>query len=130
MKIDFRIPVFTKGEDDTLIKKYDRIFVITFLSDMSWKKLRVCVDGKLTNVTVPILQYNTSKKHQFLTAIQFSLNPDKRFDMPRPTTFLTRNQMSQIFSKGIMKSIDKNILNVQTEQSRDVLDNYNLIFIE
>lgn len=129
MKIDFRIPVF-KVVDGVLAKTTDRIFVINFLIGQSWKKLRICIDGKLTKETVNILDCHNSKKHKFLSAIQFILESDKPPECPRTTRFLTDEKCKQIFATGIIKSIKSNILNTETEQSRDILQTYNLIFIE
>lgn len=129
MKIDFRIPVF-KVQGEQLIKVEDRIFEITFLFGQSWKNFRICVDGVLSNQVVSVLNYNGSKKKKYLSAIQYVLYSEKILDKPKTSKMLTLEKVKQVYAKGIAKSINVNLLETQTEQSRDVLQQYNLVFIQ
>lgn len=126
MIVYFRIPVF----DNELVKIEDRIFKITFLAGNKWNLFRICVDGKLSNQTISVLSYDISKKEKYLLAIQYVLYTDKKLSEPKSSKFLTIDKIKQIYSKGILKSIQKNLLETFTEQSRDILTKYNLVFIQ
>lgn len=129
MEINFRIPVF-EVNDDMLVKTEDRVFKITFLFGSTWKTFRICVDGILSNQEVSILSYNTSKKDKYLKAIQYVLFSEKQLDRPNPSKMLTISKLNAIYAKGILKSIKTNLLETHTEQSRDVLVQYQLVFIK
>lgn len=130
MKIDFRIPVF-EVQNNSLVKTHDKIYVINFLPGSSYNRVRLVVDGKIAMTKeLNVLDYNKSKKDLILAAIQYVSETDKPLNYPNPRKFLTIEKCKQMFAKIIVNAFQKNVLNIQTEQHRDVLEKYNLIFIE
>lgn len=124
--INFRIPVFN-ALDEKLVKNGDRVFKIQFLHSTKWNRFRVCVDGKISNQTVSFLEYNTSKKDRYLSAIQHVLYAETVLSQPKK--FLSFNDLKVRYAKGVLKSIQINLLNTETEQKREILEKYNLVFI-
>lgn len=128
MQVNFRIPEF-QSTGASLVKVRDRVFIITFLPGSKWNMFRICVDGKLSNQSVNCLNFNTSKKDIYLKAIQYVHYSGKRTDTPRPSKLMTVEKAKQMYAKWVVKSMQANLLTVETEQSRDVLQYYNLVFI-
>lgn len=128
MKINFRIPVFYNSNGE-LKKKEDKTYVIQFLPGQTIKKFRICVDGKLTSKVINAFESVKSKKPIFLSAIQEVCDPSRRFDCPSPKKFLTLDKMRRMYAKNIVNAFQRNVLSCETEQHRDNLEMYNLIFI-
>lgn len=123
MEIQFRIPVW----DSMGLKISDRIFLIQFLASNHIKKFRICVNGRLTSKHINAFETMKSKKPIFLDAIREYIESGDRMDAPKK--FLTEHRMGTLYSKHVIAMFKKNILeSCETEQRRDNLEPYNLIF--
>jgi len=128
MQINFRIPVFMR-ENNILVKSHDRVFNINFIPGSSAKKFRIVINGKLTNSVINAFDTERSKKPKFLEAIQEYIEANiEKMSTPNERKYLTEQKMRQLYANIIVNAFKHNVLACETEQNRDVLSQYNLIF--
>lgn len=124
MKNLFKISKFNKVNDTFEFTGYDE-YQITYLASSKINFFRVVVNGRLTTHKVEITHW-TNIKNVLLSAVSDFKN-DRIKDKNIYTKTLTMGYLKMFYNETLVKNIEKHLLQINKECSRDKLTEYNLI---
>ena len=125
MQINFKIAKYKKIDDSFVHDGYDE-YVITFKKGLKVHQLRIVVNGFLTNKTINLINGNSGYKNQILSAISDfkNNNIDKNNVVTKP---ITLGFLNSVYNKKIITNVQNYLININKEESRDKLTEFNLI---
>jgi hypothetical protein len=125
MQINFKIAKYEKIGDLFNHNGYDE-YIITFKKGLKVHQLRIVVNGFLTNKTINLINGNSGYKNQILSAISDfkNNNIDKNNVI---TKCITLGFLNSVYNKKIITNVQNYLMNINKEESRDKLTEFNLI---
>ncbi len=125
MKTKFKIAKYVQDDGSFNKVGYDE-YTITYLKGTKVHQLRIVVDGYLTNQKINLVSFKEGYKDKILRAIceykefgHTSKNQVKRH--------ISLEFIKQTYSKHIVNNVQQYLININKEESRDKLTEYNLI---
>lgn len=125
MKTNFKIAKYSKSESGFEHIGYDE-YVITYLKGTKVHQLRVVVNGRLTKQKINVLDFSKSFKKILLSAISEYIN-DNLESKNEFKKNITLAYIKNFYSKVVVRNIENYLLNINKEESRDRLTEFNLI---
>lgn len=125
MKIDFKVAKYVMVDGRFNHDGYDE-YVITFKRGLKPHQLRIVVNGFLSNRTINMADGNSGYKDQILLAIKDFKNGLIK-DPNVITKPATMTGLKGLYNKKVISNLEKYLLNINKEESRDKLTEFGLI---
>jgi hypothetical protein len=125
MKIDFKVAKYVMVDGRFNHDGYDE-YAITFKRGLKPHQLRIVVNGFLSSRVINMADGNSGYKDQILLAIKDFKNGLIK-DPNVITKPATMTGLKGLYNKKVISNLEKYLLNINKEESRDKLTEFGLI---
>ena len=127
MNTKFKIAKYNKSELGFEHVGYDE-YNVTYIKGTKPHQLRVVINGKLTKQKINLIDFSRGYKKVILSAISEYVNDNlETKDNNVVKKSLNLSYIKSIYSKTIVKNVENYLLNLNKEESRDILTKFDLI---
>lgn len=127
MNTKFKIAKYNKSKSGFEHVGYDE-YNVTYIKGTKPHQLRVVINGKLTKQKINLIDFSRGYKKVILSAISEYVNDNlETKDNNVVKKSLNLSYIKSIYSKTIVKNVENYLLNLNKEESRDILTKFDLI---